>query len=100
MDRPSRDLDPVDSSRPEFDAVVKLPRPRPDDVSGLGQAEWQEQQSGLVDMVTRLVDDGDRDILAVFTPEPVGGQRATGAGADYHYVFAHRLIMPVRPINP
>ena len=49
--------------------VVQLALPGPHDVVGVGEAERDEQQAGLVDVVVVLVDDGDLDVVAVVLAE-------------------------------
>ena len=75
-------LDAVDVGQPELDPVVQLRGARADDRLRVGQPERHEQQAGLIDVAVVAVDDDDLGVVAVGAPQPVGGERAAGAGAE------------------
>ena len=60
---------------------------------GLGQAERDEQQAGLVDVAVVAVDDDDLGRVAVAPAQAVGGQRAAGARAENDDPVAHVRII-------
>ena len=62
----------------------------------VGQPERDEQQAGLVDVAVVAVDDDDLGVVAVDAPQPVGGQRAAGAGAEDHDLGHMDTVAPHR----
>ena len=89
MDRARRGIDVVDLGEPELDAVVQLRAARADDLGRVGQAERDEQQTGLVDVAIVAVDDDDLDLVAARSAQSVGGQRAAGSGAEDDDAASH-----------
>ena len=61
---------------------MELRGARADDRLRVGQSERNEQQAGLIDVAVVAVDDDDLGVVAVGAPQPVGGERAAGAGAE------------------
>ena len=61
VDRARRGIDVLDLGEAELDAVVQLRAARADDLGRIGQAEGDEQQTGLVDVAVVAVDDDDLD---------------------------------------
>ncbi len=74
----------------EDDAGLQLLLAGSDDVLGLGQAEGNEEQSGLVDVPIVVVDDADEGVLgSEHAAESVCDQRPAGAGAEDHDSVGH-----------
>ena len=59
MDGVLGEIDVLDLGETEVDAAAKLGVARPDDLAGLREPEWNEQQAGLVDVAVVAVDDRD-----------------------------------------
>ena len=94
VDRVRLDVHAFDFTCEEPYAVVKLVRTGADYVPGFGHAEGQEEQAGLIDVVTLAVDHGDLGIVAVLPVETVRRQGTAGSGSDDRDALAHCLPIP------
>jgi hypothetical protein len=57
----------------------------------VGEAERNEEESGLVDVAVVLVDDHDLGlVLRIQTPQPVRGQRPARSAAQNYDAMGHR----------
>ncbi len=88
----SLDVDTVHSALEVVDAPTELSATGSDDVLGVGQPERHEQQAGLIHVITILIHhrDADRRVVCEVLAQPVGGQRAAGASAEYDDVLVHQ----------
>ena len=74
----------------ELDARVQLTMPRPDDLVGVGQAEGDEEQTRLVDVVIVLVHDNDLDVVRGKMPaQTIGAEGPAGSPTEDHDPFDH-----------
>ena len=72
-------VDPFDRGPAEVDPGVQLPVARPGDLVQIGQAERDEQQTGLVDVLVVLIDDDDVGVARGQHPaQAIGQQRSAG----------------------
>ena len=86
-------VDPFHPGHPEGDAVPELPLPPPGEAGHVTPAERDEQEAGLVHMLSVLVDDHDLGGLAgVGPPQPVGGQGPACATTQDHDAL-HKIII-------
>ena len=91
------DVHVVDGAAVVADRPVQLVRPGAHELVRRRQPERQEQQTRLVDVVVVLVDDGDLDVGTEHPPQAVRRQRATGARAKDHDMFAHAAMFVGAP---
>jgi hypothetical protein len=84
----------LDWNLAELDAPMQLVLPRADDLVGMAQPEWDEEQSWLVDVVIVLVHDHDLDAIFVEEmPHAIGAECAPGSSAQDHDPFGHDPIV-------
>jgi hypothetical protein len=70
-------------------AFVKLSVAGPDDFVGIGEAERDEQQTGLIDVAVVAVDHNDLGGIVVELAQAIGSQRAAGPRAEDDDAMAH-----------
>ena len=100
MDSVLVELDVVDPRLVELDPTVQLAGSRPDDLLDCGQAERDEQQTGLVDVPVVLVDHSNLKVgFGIAFAKAVGHQRAAGTATEDHDLLLHfgdsRRVSPV-----
>jgi hypothetical protein len=83
------------------DTVVQLTAAWSHQVASIGEAERDEEEAGLIDMVIVAVDEGDVDRTREHPAQPIRGDRATRTAAqdeDVLYADHCRIRMTARAI--
>jgi hypothetical protein len=94
------DVDPVHAAVAVADTTVQLTHPGPREIPRLSDAERQEQQPRLIDVVVVAVNNRDRHIRTQLAPQPVRRDRAAGTATENYYMLGHTLSLQPSTRHP